>query len=143
MSTEEKMDSGPVWDITSSLGTYRVSETWSSRDSKKKSRENLVEIALKVTTLEQRNASLEEQLREDRAELTSLREEVKLFSTFEQVCNSGMLRNFKIDPEGDFAKVILGLLQRTMELQITHLTGPQDRRTPRLVQGATSQQEAS
>jgi hypothetical protein len=54
-------------------------------------------------------------------QLKSLQEDLKSFSTFEQICNSGMLRNFKIDSESDFAQTILSLLQRTMELQISHL----------------------
>lgn len=52
----------------------------------------------------------------------SLSEDLSQYSTFEQICNSGMLRNLKIDSESPFAQTILSLLQRTMELQIAHLS---------------------
>jgi len=66
-------------------------------------------------------AQLEADLTEVTKTCKSLREDLSNFSTFEQICNSGMLRNFKIDSESDFAQTILQLLQRTMELQISHL----------------------
>jgi hypothetical protein len=52
----------------------------------------------------------------------SLLEDLSQYSTFEQICNSGMLRNLKIDSESPFAQTILSLLQKTMELQISHLS---------------------
>jgi hypothetical protein len=144
VTTEEANNSGEVWNIYLENGAYKVGSTWSSFGARDKTWNNLEEVANKVLYLETKVATQETQMREDRAELASLREEVKLFSTFEQICNSGMLRNFKIDPEGDFAQVILGLLQRTMELQINHLAGPAARSgRPKLIQGQTPQQEAS
>lgn len=133
----------PVWSIYPELGTYKVSFTESYQDPRGRTQKNLNEIAKRLSKLEESKANLERQVQEDKEELASLREEVKLFSTFEQICNSGMLRNFKIDPEGDFAQVILGLLQRTMELQINHLAGPQKRQSPRLITKPASELEAS
>jgi len=80
-----------------------------------------------LNELEAAKRNLEAALQEERKLRASLQEDVRQFNTFEQICNSGMLRNFKIDPEGDFGQTILSLLQRTMELQISHLgkqTGP-------------------
>lgn len=74
-----------------------------------------------LNDLEASKARLEAELTEVTKTVRSLREDLNNFSTFEQICNSGMLRNFKIDSESEFAQVILKLLQRTMELQITHL----------------------
>jgi len=125
------------------LGVYKVGYSESSHGSREKTQENLNEVAKRLTYLEESKANLERQVQEDKEELASLREEVKLFSTFEQICNSGMLRNFKIDPDSGFAQVILGLLQRTMELQIDHLAGPQKRGTPRLVSKNATELEAS
>ena len=84
-------------------------------------RESLTETAQHLTNLEAHAATLEEQLAEERKLRKSLQEDLRQFSTFEQICNSGMLRNFKIDSESDFAQTILGYLQQTMELQINHL----------------------
>jgi len=84
-------------------------------------RESLTETAQHLTSLEEHAANLERQLSEERILRKSLQEDLRQFSTFEQICNSGMLRNFKIDSESDFAQTILGYLQQTMELQINHL----------------------
>lgn len=73
---------------------------------------NVLEVT--VTALAAELSQVQELMR-------SLREDLHNFSTFEQICNSGMLRNFKIDSESEFAQTILSLLQRTMELQIHHL----------------------
>lgn len=143
MSSDRVAGFESVWTITPQQGVWKVGRSESNHRPQEQTLENLNEIAQRITKLEASKANLESQLQEDRAELTSLREEVKLFSTFEQICNSGMLRNFKIDPEGDFAQVILGLLQRTMELQINHLTGPSRTGRPKLIQGTTAQSEAS
>ena len=74
-----------------------------------------------VNELEEAKHNLETELLKERELRISLQEDVRQFNTFEQICNSGMLRNFKIDSEGDFGRTILGLLQKTMELQIDHL----------------------
>jgi len=54
--------------------------------------------------------------------VASLREEATQVSLFEQICNSGMLRNFKIDSESPFAQRILQFLETTMELQVRTLS---------------------
>jgi chromosome segregation ATPase len=86
---------------------------------------HLEQIAAHLNDLEaelaQRNADLQEACET----IKSLRQDLNNFSTFEQICNSGMLRNFKIDSESPFAQTILSLLQRTMELQISHLHAEQ------------------
>jgi len=81
------------------------------------------EARLRLNYLEELVLSLTAELAKVKEKERSLREDLTQFSTFEQICNSGMLRNFKIDSESDFAKVILSLLQQTMELQISHLDG--------------------
>jgi Asp-tRNA(Asn)/Glu-tRNA(Gln) amidotransferase C subunit len=87
----------------------------------------LPEVADYLNELEDTLASQATELSNVKEQLRSLREDLSQFSTFEQICNSGMLRNFKIDSESEFAKVILKLLQQTMELQINHLTERSDR----------------
>ena len=82
----------------------------------------LNEISDHVNDLEESEAKLEAELQEVKEQMRSLRQDLHSFSTFEQICNSGMLRNFKIDTESEFAQTILGLLQKTMELQIHHLS---------------------
>ena len=85
-------------------------------------RKELGEISDYVNELEARNTAIEVELTEVKEQMRSLRQDLHSFSTFEQICNSGMLRNFKIDAESEFAQTILGLLQKTMELQIHHLS---------------------
>jgi hypothetical protein len=74
-----------------------------------------------LVQLEESRAKLEAELQEVKNQVKSLQQDLISFSTFEQICNSGMLRNFKIDPESEFAQTILELLKQTMELQIGHL----------------------
>lgn len=81
----------------------------------------LPEVAHYLNELEELTASQAAELSNVKEQLRSLREDLSQFSTFEQICNSGMLRNFKIDSESEFAQTILKLLQSTMELQIHHL----------------------
>lgn len=105
-------------------GSYKVVyQDTTSKRTEESVQEQLRAVAKHLNELEIRAHNQAVELQEGREKLASLLEEVKLFSTFEQICNSGMLRNFKIDPESDFAQVILGLLQRTMELQIDTLVG--------------------
>jgi hypothetical protein len=85
-------------------------------------------VAAYLNELEATKHRLEAELQEEKKLRISLQEDVRQFNTFEQICNSGMLRNFKIDPEGDFGLTILSLLQRTMELQIQHLGKTVDRK---------------
>jgi len=80
-------------------------------------------ITDQLNTYEATIARLETELTSVHETARSLREDLVNFSTFEQICNSGMLRNFKIDSESEFAQTILNLLQQTMELQINHLNG--------------------
>jgi hypothetical protein len=82
---------------------------------------NLEQTCDLLNSLEKTKAQLEADLTEAQKTLRSLQEDLSSFSTFEQVCNSGMLRNFKIDSESQFAQTILSLLQRVMELQISLL----------------------
>lgn len=84
-------------------------------------RKNLEQTSDLLNSLEVSKTRLEAELSEAQKTLKSLREDLSSFSTFEQICNSGMLRNFKIDSESEFAQTILRLLQRTMELQISLL----------------------
>lgn len=83
--------------------------------------EHMEELVSLLNGLETAKAQLEAELTEVQETCKSLREDLSNFSTFEQICNSGMLRNFKIDSESPFAQVILRLLQQTMELQLSHL----------------------
>jgi len=92
-------------------------------------RDNLNKTCDLLNDQEATIARLRAEMSEVTKELGSLREDLKSFSTFEQICNSGMLRNFKIDSESPFAQTILNLLQRTMELQISHLDSAQPPRT--------------
>lgn len=92
-----------------------------SEVSQEDHRKNLEEICALLNDLEETTANQRAKLQEVEEKLKSLSEDLKSFSTFEQICNSGMLRNFKIDSESDFARTILNLLQQTMELQISHL----------------------
>jgi hypothetical protein len=85
-------------------------------------RHHLEQMAILLNELEASKANLEAKLTEVLKVNESLRQDLSNFSTFEQICNSGMLRNFKIDSESPFAQTILSLLQRTMELQISHLS---------------------
>jgi len=85
-------------------------------------RHHLEQIADLLNEQEATIARLSQELSEVLKDCKSLREDLSSFSTFEQICNSGMLRNFKIDSESPFAQTILSLLQRTMELQISHLS---------------------
>jgi len=125
MTSNTEMEPGIGWVLRQGPDGWLVGWSESTNAPQEKYiRNQLQEAANRMNYLENSKDKLERQVQEDKEELASLREEVKLFSTFEQICNSGMLRNFKIDPEGDFAQVILGLLQRTMELQINHLAGP-------------------
>jgi hypothetical protein len=87
----------------------------------------LPEVAHYLNELEETTASQATELSNVKEQLRSLREDLSQFSTFEQICNSGMLRNFKIDADSEFAQTILKLLQSTMELQINHLKGSTDR----------------
>jgi uncharacterized coiled-coil protein SlyX len=95
--------------------------SYGSRLSQQDHRNNLNEICDFLNEREATIAQLRAEMLEVTKELGSLRQDLTSFSTFEQICNSGMLRNFKIDSESEFAKTILNLLQRTMELQISHL----------------------
>ena len=92
-----------------------------SRTAKEQAGENARSVANSLNDLEEEVARLRSRLVEEQKLRMSLQEDVRQFSTFEQICNSGMLRNFKIDSESDFAQTILSLLERTMELQIGHL----------------------
>jgi len=92
-----------------------------SRTSQEEHRNNLNETCDLLNNLEATIAQQRAEMLEVTEQLKSLRQDLTSFSTFEQICNSGMLRNFKIDSESDFARTILSLLQRTMELQISHL----------------------
>lgn len=82
---------------------------------------SLERVAHQLNELEAQKHDLIAELLKVRETERSLREDLTNFSTFEQICNSGMLRNFKIDAESPFAQVILSLLQQTMELQLSHL----------------------
>lgn len=113
--SQSKTESGPVlWRVGPQHPQPEVAEQ----------RIHLEQMADYVTELEATRARLEAELLEEKKVCKSLREDLSNFSTFEQICNSGMLRNFKIDSESPFAQVILRLLQRTMELQISHLEAP-------------------
>jgi len=81
----------------------------------------LIALAETLNNLEEQKHALITDLLKVKETQRSLQEDLRNFSTFEQICNSGMLRNFKIDSESPFAQVILSLLQQTMELQISHL----------------------
>jgi len=87
--------------------------------------DRLERLTDQLNTYEETIALLEAELTSVHETARSLREDLVNFSTFEQICNSGMLRNFKIDSESEFAQTILNLLQQTMELQINHLNGQQ------------------
>jgi len=105
---------------TSVVGGWKANREYSTA-AKQQAGENARVIAAKLNSLEEEVARLESRLVEEQKLRMSLQEDVRQFSTFEQICNSGMLRNFKIDQESDFAQTILNLLKRTMELQIGHL----------------------
>jgi chromosome segregation ATPase len=96
-------------------------ESCPSRTTLEEHVEHLEELAETLNDLEASKAQLEADLTDVLETCKSLREDLSNFSTFEQICNSGMLRNFKIDSESPFAQVILRLLQQTMELQLSHL----------------------
>ena len=113
-----------TWMITkspsSAAGGWRAHRE-ASKAASQQAGENARDIAAKLNSLEEEVARLESRLVEEQKLRMSLQEDVRQFSTFEQICNSGMLRNFKIDQESDFAQTILSLLKQTMELQIEHL----------------------
>jgi hypothetical protein len=98
--------------------------------------DHMDEVVNMLNDFDEARADLEQKLHDVQEDNRSLREDLKIFSTFEQICNSGMLRNFKIDSSSDFAQVILRLLQRTMELQISHLGGTVDAPQPGPVQSS-------
>jgi len=120
-STPEEVKNGAtVW----RLSFHRTGVTFREHE------DDLQRILDVLNTLEEARAYLKAELQEVEETCKSLREDLSNFSTFEQICNSGMLRNFKIDSESEFAKVILSLLQRTMELQIDHLQAETEPNSP-------------
>jgi chromosome segregation ATPase len=116
-----------LWSLTRSSAPDPESKThWKLgqmplRSSTEDYRHHMEQTRSALNDLEATKARLEVELSEVTKTVRSLQEDLNNFSTFEQICNSGMLRNFKIDSESEFAQVILKLLQRTMELQISHL----------------------
>jgi len=94
----------------------------SNTANRKRQEETLSKVPTLLNELEESKAQLEAELQRTCEIAESLRKDLVHFSTFEQICNSGMLRNFKIDSESDFAQTILKLLQQTMELQIQLLS---------------------
>lgn len=111
-----------IWKPPTESGRPRWKRSTGRNVSWQEYRDHLDEICDTLNFLEEDKARLVTELQESRESLSSLRQELQHFSTFEQICNSGMLRNFKIDSESDFAQTILKLLQQTMELQISLLT---------------------
>jgi hypothetical protein len=112
-----------VWSsVPAEDGSRRWSVGWYSFESQSDYEGHLNKAVSRLNELEETTVSLSAKLAEEQALRKSLQEDLQQFSVFEQICNSGMLRNFKIDSESDFAQVILKLLQQTMELQVSHLT---------------------
>lgn len=101
----------PFWKLSYHEGSWTLNEV----------EDDLQEVRDRLNYLEAKVADLEPRIAKEVEHRRSLQEDLLKFSTFEQICNSGMLRNFKIDSDSDFAQVILELLQQTMELQIGHL----------------------
>jgi hypothetical protein len=123
---------GPViWNVVGTdadqvaIMGFRVKD-WNSFDLSEEDRQrNLREVA---SLLNLQNAKIEsqaEELSEAKKLIKSLSEDLTQFSAFEQICNSGLLRNLKVDGESDFAQTLLGLLQSTLELQVSHLKAKQ------------------
>lgn len=79
------------------------------------------QISLLLNDLEDRIRTLEASLTKEEEHRKSLQQDLRQFSTFEQICNSGLLRNFKLEAEGEIGQAILGMMLRTMELQLGHL----------------------
>jgi len=102
------------------IQAYKVGPpgSWPAESDQKR---NLEEVASTLNLQAARIESLGEELSEAKKLIKSLSEDLTQFSAFEQICNSGLLRNLKVDGESDFAQTLLGLLQSTLELQVSHL----------------------
>jgi len=106
---------------------------WVSRGvprEEQQTRKGLDEVVNLLNELEDSKRILEAELSKEKKLRKSLQEDLRQFSTFEQICNSGILRNFKIDAEGTTGQTILRMMLRTMELQLSHLGDTPENEAP-------------